>query len=384
MRTGWHGGALIFGLLPGLLLVPRAASAQHAGAAVVIREPVAGNLYLAGGTVDVRGEVEKDLVAAGGTITVERRVKGDVIVAGGAVDLRAPVLDDVRAAGGMVTVEGDVGGDLIVAGGRIDLTPATRVGGRTWLSGGSVHVAGRLDRELKVAARRIVVSGQVDGDVRLVGKDIAVRPSARIRGTLTYTSPYEAKIAPGAQIGGGVTRARSELVEGAPLASRVAAALLRLAMLLGLIVAGCVLVLLFPDFTASAAETIRSDPWKSLGLGVALLVAAPVAAVLLLITVVGIPLGLTVLALYGVALLVAYLVTAFFLGDLAGRLRRRERSSSHGRQIRLLIAALIGLGLLELIPTTGAISALLALVFGLGASTTRAYRAYAGGIRGAP
>jgi hypothetical protein len=64
-------------------------------------------------------------------------------------------------------------------------------------------------------------------------------------------------------------------------------------LLLALAVTGVVVVLFFPSFTASAATTIATDPWRSAALGVAMFVAAPVTAALLAITVLGLPLGVT-------------------------------------------------------------------------------------------
>jgi cytoskeletal protein CcmA (bactofilin family) len=364
-------------LVLGLLLVwSSAVPAQHAGGAVVVRDAAADNLYLAGGTVDVRAELAKDLVAAGGTVNVERLVKGDVTVAGGVVNIRGGVGDDIRAAGGVVTVEGDVAGDLVAVGGRVGLTPATRVGGRAWLAGGTVDVLGSVARELRIAAGTVTVSGRVDGDVRIAARDLTIGPAARIRGSLAYTSPRPARIDPAAQIEGTVSYQRAEAAVGA---GRAVWGALRLVLLLGLIAAGVVLYLLLPRFTVAAAGTIRSDPWRSLGLGFALLVATPVAVVLLMVTLVGIPLGLAVAALYCVALLVGYLIAALFLGDLGDRLLRRGAPPTTGSRLAFLVAALVALALLRLIPVAGGAVLFLALVLGLGAWTIRGYREFLGG-----
>jgi len=152
----------------------------------------------------------------------------------------------------------------------------------------------------------------------------------------------------------------------------------RALFLLGLMVAGIVLFLLLPNFTVSAARTIRSDPWKSLGLGFALLVATPVAGVLLMITILGVPLALTLFALYFVSLLLGFLTAAFFVGDIGVRLLRRGQELSKGWRILSLLAALIGLALLQWIPIVGGVILFLILLFGLGAWGLHMYRTYAG------
>ena len=91
-------------------------------------------------------------------------------------------------------------------------------------------------------------------------------------------------------------------------------------------VVGAIMLLAFPDFSASAALTLRSDPWKSLALGFALLLCIPVGGILFMVTIVGIPLGMLLLFFYPVMLLLGYLTGALFLADrVVGWLATRRR-----------------------------------------------------------
>jgi cytoskeletal protein CcmA (bactofilin family) len=361
----------VFGLL--LAAFPSVVPAQEAGPAVVIRGTLTDNIYVAGGTVDVRGDVQRDLVAAGGTIDIGQLVEGDVSVAGGSVRLSGRVGDDVRAAGGTVLVGGEVGGDVVAAGGTVTLAPETRIDGRVWLGGGRVVVAGRIGRELRVAAAAVSVAGEVGGDVHIAARTIEVLPTARIKGDFTYTSAGPASIDRGAQIQGRVTHERSDVAERAGRLGRVVSVVARAVLLAGLIVCGAVLLLLLPGFTVSAARTIGSNPWRSLGLGVIVLVVTPIAAVALVVTIIGIPLGLTAIALYTVALVLGYLTAAVFLGELGARLAGRGELSTGGRMLALALA-LVVLALIGLVPIVGGLVVALAIVAGLGASSHQAFR----------
>jgi cytoskeletal protein CcmA (bactofilin family) len=282
------------------LLVPAPALAQQAGASVVVRGPVHENLYVAGGEVDVRAEADADVVAAGGRVVIDGAVGRDVLAGGGDVTVRGRIGDDVRVVGGMVTVVAPVAGELLAAGGRVRLAPETTVGGRAWLAGGDVEVRGHIGKSLRVAGGRISLDGQVDGDVELAGGDIEIRSGARISGRLTYRSPREAKIDPAAQITGGVAYVQPKIPRAV---TRTTAIVVNVVGLLGLIVTGAVLLLLFPGVCAESARTIATHPWKSLGLGLAVLVVTPVVVMILFFTVFGIGLGLMALAAYAVALL---------------------------------------------------------------------------------
>src|SRR6266545_4592378 len=327
-------------LVSGVLcaLFPSALPAQETGATVILRGTLTDNTYVAGGTIDVLGDIERDLMAAGGTVGSQ------------------------------------VGGDVVAAGGTVTLAPEAQVGGRAWLSGGRVTVAGRVARELKVAAASASVAGAVDGDVRITAQTIEILPTARIKGDLAYMSAKPARIDPEAQIQGRVIYTQSDLPARAGRMALLMLVLARIGLLAGLVACGLILLWLFPGFTVSAARAIGRDPWRSLGLGFLLLITTPIAAIVLMITIIGIPVGLTLVALYAVALLLAYLTAAVFLGELGTRLVGRGPELSAGGRMLSLVLALIVLGLIGLIPIVGWIIVWLAVVTGLGAASQHAFR----------
>jgi cytoskeletal protein CcmA (bactofilin family) len=348
--------------------------AQEAGEAVRITGEIAEDVYAAGGTVDVLATVDGDVVAAGGRVTVGEGVSGDVMAAGGAVSVDASIGDDVRLAGGDIRLSGSVGGDAMAAGGNVTLAPDGSVKGRAWFSGGRVDVAGAVDRELKAAGGRIVLSGRVNGDVELTGRSISILDSAIINGDLVYRSPQEADIASGAQIRGTV---RYEPVEW-PTAAFVATLVgVGIAVLLSLIVTGMALFLMFPRFIANAVTTIRAEPWKSLGLGLAVFAATPVVISVLLFTVIGWLPAIVIGALYLILLLAGFLTGAFYVGDLGWRRLGRGEISKSGR-VWTFVVALIVIALLGLVPLLGALLLFALMLLGVGVFTLGLHRAYVG------
>jgi hypothetical protein len=161
--------------------------------------------------------------------------------------------------------------------------------------------------------------------------------------------------------------------------ARVAAWISLILFLLGLLVIGVVLIAAFPHFSSAAAANVRSHPWVALGLGFALVLCVPVAAVLFLITVVGAPLGLLLLFFYPVMLLLGYLTGALFLGDLTmGWLtRRRGRKLTATLRGAALAIALFLLWLAAKVPVAGGILVMMLLMLGLGAFWIQLHRGYA-------
>jgi cytoskeletal protein CcmA (bactofilin family) len=270
-----------------------------------------------------------------------------------------------------LSVGGEVGGEVVAVSGTVTLAPEAKVEGRAWLAGGTVTAAGRIGRELKVAAASVRIGGEVDGNVKIAARRIDILPTARIKGDLAYTSPTPARIDPGAQILGKVTHTRADLAQRATPIGRIVFVAARAVLLAGLIICGVILLLLLPGFTVSAARTIGGRPWRSLGLGFLLFFMIPIVAIVLMITIIAA--GLVVGALYPVTLLLGYLTTAVFLAERGGRLVGPRPELSTGGRIVALVVVLIVLAIVRLIPFIGWMIAWLAVVIGLGALGQQAF-----------
>jgi cytoskeletal protein CcmA (bactofilin family) len=359
---------------PALALLLLAAPAAGGGAAegrdlARARGTIRQDLYVAGPTVDVQAEVIGDVVAAGREVRIGEHVTGDVLVAGGQVTVAGRVEDDIRAAGGTVDVTADTGGDAIVAGGQVRLGPGTQVDGRAWLAGGDVSVDGAVAGDLRAAGATVRIAGHVAGDAHVAARQVEIAETARIDGVLRYRSPREAAIHPAAVVAGGVEATRLQEWDRV---SRLLIPAIGVG-LLGLFLVGLAIVLLVPGFGAAAAETAAREPWKSAGLGLAVLVLAPAVIVGLLATVVGIPLALAVLALYVVGLLVGLLTGVLWVGRVGAHLLGRAPASRAGWALALLLA-LVLVALIGAVPFVGPPVIALVMILGLGALTLAAVR----------
>jgi cytoskeletal protein CcmA (bactofilin family) len=277
-------------------------------------------------------------------------VNGDVIAAGGTITISGPVRGSVRSAGGNLTINGSVGEDVVAAGGMVDIAPNASVGRDILLGVSSATIASPVGRNMHANV----------GTLQLTER-------AMIGGNLRYTSNQEAAIASGAIVRGQIERSTPTANRSlSPLGWVGFIALRWLRSLVGLFILGLLLVLLFPDFSRSAVRTISNAPWRSLGLGVLLLIGIPIIALILLI--VGLFVGgwwlvLIALMLFGVVLVLGYIVAGLRLG-------RWVLTWIGQRQAHLALALLVGLALLtllSLVPFVGFVIALLAVLFGMGA-----------------
>ena len=335
--------------------------------------PAPRNVYTAGGEVRPAQPVRGDLVAAGGRIVLEQPVGGDAALAGGSVDVRAPVGDDLRVAGGSIGIENKVGGDLFAAGADVALRPGAVVTGAAELNAASIVVQGRIDGGLRGRAQKIVVDGEVAGPTHLVAERIELGANARLTGPLTYVSPAEIVRAEGAVVQGPVTREAAPgggparaAGQGSGSGGFGAPGAVALYVALFAITSG--FVLLMPRFTQAAAARLRAAPWTALGTGSVALVALPILTLLLFITLLGIPLGLALMALAPVLLLAGFAVGVLGLAGLPALASRGPaRADRAGPRLGRLALTLLLVLLVGLVPVAGALFISLLGLAGLGA-----------------
>ncbi|MGE3507748.1 MAG: hypothetical protein AB7N65_02560 [Vicinamibacterales bacterium] len=353
------------------LWLPAIAAPALAGAA-----PQRDNYYAAGETVDVTATVHGDAVVAGRTVTLSGPIEGDVLALGWQITLSAAAHDDVRLAGRRVQVSAPIAGDLTAAGGEILVEPTARVAGRAWLTGGVLHIGGSFERELRLAGGTVRLEGEFRQPVRVVAERLELAPGARLLSSLTYEGPVPAVVADGALVVGPTTyRAITEReAQDAHAFRLVSSAFFAIHLLL----AGLLLLWLMPVTAANLVSTLASVPGRSALAGLGLLVGAPAVAVLLVLTLIGVPIGLAVGALYVVALLVGLLVAALRIGEWeAGVFRWTEMGSIRQRRLAL-VAGVLTLAALRVVPVLGTLVVLASIMCGLGALGLTAWQAARG------
>jgi cytoskeletal protein CcmA (bactofilin family) len=309
-------------------------------------ERITDNLYVAAGEVAVEAPVDGDIFVAGGQIRVTGTIRDDLFVAGGNIQVEGPVQGDVRVAGGNISLRSDIGGDLLVAGGNVELLSGADVAGQVWASGGQVTIA------------------STTGPVMAQAGQLRLEETAHIRGDLRYTSREEAQIAAGATVDGETVRqALPGRQDRRGLAGALTGAGL-FALLVTLIMA-LLFIYVLPVKTAALAVSWRQNFGMNILWGLLFLLVTPILAVLLLISVVGMPLGIGVLLLYPIFLYIGQLTLVIAVGAWLRSWWDKDR----GLYVDW-VAAIIGVVatfIIALIPIIGALVLFIAYLAALGA-----------------
>jgi len=326
----------------GTALVRRGDDVLASGSEIRLADSVTGDLMVSAGDVQFAGATGGDYLGAAGNQVIGGRIAGDM-----------------RAAGGNVVVESLIERNATIAGGNIVLDESAAVERSAYLAGGTVRVDGRVGSALSATGGSVVLNGRVGGDVVVTAGELRVGPGAEIAGALRYSVPVdEVTIDPAARITG-------EVVVLPVRDWRRTWMLLRVLWALGFLVAGAVAVALFPRLAAAAADAVSEHPGMAALAGIMWLVLVPVAAAIVAVTLVGIPLAVIALLVWLVLAYLGRAVVALWLGRrILGEHAGEERA---GALLGFLVGAIILLLISGVVPVLGRLVLLAATIVGLGA-----------------
>lgn len=323
------------------------------------------NLWAAGAIVAARGTVRNDIRAAGAEVDVNASAGANIWAAGAIVNVEGQAGQNLYAAGARVNVNAIVGGKLSVAGARVVIGPGTEVTGLTRIGGADVLFAGTSRGAAEFYGDTVQIDGRITGDVHVRARNVAVGNGAIIDGNVIFETLNDPRIDVGATIRGQqtVTQPMPYRIDRRNYLVTMAGA-----VLFGVgagFVLGFVLLVAARQFVERAIGVIRDAPVSSAFVGLGVFVLVPLVATLIMVTIVGIPIGLLMLLAFPFMVTTGLVLAAFGLSD---RLMNSDRSSrSFLGRLLLLIVGLLIFAVIGLIPVLGFVVGILALLVGLGA-----------------
>ncbi|MBI4276246.1 hypothetical protein HY629_00190 [Candidatus Uhrbacteria bacterium] len=241
-------------------------------------ESVRGYTGTVGENITITTPVDGDLFVAANVLKIEAPVAGDVFAAAGTVVIDAPVQGSVRVAAQTLLVRKSIGGSLAVWGSDVHVIEGATIGRYLWADVDSL--------DLKSA---------VQGDVIYWGA----------------TAPL---IASEARIGGKTSVSVRPIVSAWQKFRSPAFLFQSLIALFGLYIVGLVLVLQVRRPTAAVMSAMIHVPLQSLAIGGATLFGTPLIILVLAVTLIGIPVALILMVLYGVLLYLTQVFVALTIG----------------------------------------------------------------------
>lgn len=269
-------------------------------------------------------------------------------------------------------------GSLAVVGGNVMIEEGAAVNGDVVVIGGNLTIDGNADGNVAIIGGNFSLSASVDGDVAVIGGQASLQETAVVAGDVTAVGG-QINRAPGAEVRGSVT-SNAPLVEipKAPDAPKLPAlpnvglnfnplweAFNIVLRALAVAAMGMLLTLFLQPQLERVADAVVRQPVIAGSFGLLTIVAAPLAAVIMAVTLVLIPAAVLVVLLLPLAWLFGMVALGGEVGERFAKAVNQiwppVLSAGFGTFLLVLVSGLIGM-----IPCIGWLFSLLATLFALG------------------
>jgi len=329
-------------------------------------ETVKGDVYFTGQEISVDGTVDGDLYVWGQEATIRGHVTGDVFLFVQSGRIEGQVDGNVRGACNNVTISGTVERSLMVWAQVIHVDSHGTVGRSLTSFSQTLGIDGKVGRDLLIRNQSTRIAGSIGGNIDEKSETLMIEDSAQVSGTIKYEGNKEPVVSKKAKLASEVqfihhVKHREEFGKS----SVVWALLLAAAFVLF----GLVLFLVMSSFSQEAVHAAESYG-ASLGLGVLVLFAVPIASLIACVTFVGLFIGFSTFVVWIIALFAAQTV----VGAVIGQWILGKTADTWGRIGRMAIGVLI-IRAVALLPHGGWIK-LIVLLWGIGAISLALYRRF--------
>ena len=309
-------GLVVASAVLGALAMPQAAMAadtEHGNPDYVLAagKVVKTDLIVAADSTRIDGEVDGDLIVFSSYVTVEGHVKGDVIAFGQEVRVNGTVDGNVRAWCQRLSIMGTVARNVMSWSETDDIVETGSVGGTLTAAGDKLDIDGKIAGDVLAFGNAFNLNGSLGHDLTYKGVNLTIGSGAEIKGKTKYTGRNQATVSPDAKMGSQIEFTQRKR---GPNYTEARYYWHRVLLWGASLLFGIVLLWLMPGFFFDATSACNRFG-LSTGLGVLFLIATPIAAVLVCVTIVGIGLGIATALVYVISLYAAQTFVGCWLGE---------------------------------------------------------------------
>jgi len=265
-----------------------------------------------------------------------------------------------------------LGGDLWAAGAKVSVDEQSSVANNGNVAAENVSIEGTIGKDLHTFAESTELSGTLGQDLEAFGANVRLMDTAHVTGNARLRVGSEDHLyrEEGARVDGEVTFL--DLPEEFEPRSRYATLefyLWKLAHLVSAVLVGLALLWLIPSLTNTSINGAMNG-LKLAGVGIIALVSVPIIAVLIAITIVGIPFSVVALFAWMLGIYLSQILIGVFIGRMIF-----SDSKFETNWVMIMIAGMASVIVVINLPAIGGAIGFVLTIVGLGLITTSVYDA---------
>ncbi len=323
-----------------------------------------GDFYGFSPTVTISGKAENDVYIGGGTVTINAPVTEDLTIIGGVVQIHGEVGDDVRIVGGEVTLGKVVKGDVVVLGGSLTILSTATIEGDVLFMGGDLTIEGNVIGSIHGTSENVRINAEVGGDILYsVSKSFTVGDNAVISGNIMYEGFTDIVRAQGANIIGEIHKTEMLTNTGNVFFKVI------VFQICVLIFGAFALYLMCRSYVQVGIEKTEGT-LSTLGLiGLGTFLIVPFVSTILMVSVVGLLIGILLFLLFGFMVLLAVISSPIMVGYYVQKVLTKNRTI----RFSTILMGVIVFCLLGVIPYVGGLLIIACVFIMLGVISTSLY-----------
>lgn len=316
---------------------------SNANENITLDETINGDSALAGQNIDLKGDIQGIGFMAGETITHEGKSLYGFI------------------AGNNINIKGEIEKSLYIAGNNIIFDKNAKIGNDAQIAGENITLEGQINRDINGYASNIVIKEgtTIKGNINLNANKITIENNVIINGTLKYNEDATISIKNKDNIGK-IKTTKAEIEKKVDTKKLVSS-------MINIIIVFLVLVILLPKTvektTTNYLNKNLTGYLRSMGTGILLLICIPIICLMLLISNIGVALGLITSCIYIIGLYLSYIYSGVIFGNL---LLVKLLKLNSNKYLSGIIGILL-IKVLSIIPIIGVIVSVVAIIIGLDA-----------------
>ena len=373
MRARYLIRTFLLGLAALAVASPMAAAGgmdgwDRIGAKVDIIGDNSGSISGAGFDISVKGMTRQSVRLMGGTVQYDGHTDENLWVAGYDVDISGEVVRDATIWGNKILLNAFVGGSATLRGSEIVIEENAAISQGFYASADKVTFGGASIGPVELSGREVIFSGSARSGLVIRALSVKITDAARITGDVTIHATGQPDISTEAKISGRVVTGRmgqwqvmrrtygKRLIVSISLAFIAAMA----TFITGLFTLGLARNGVEKIIDNMVEQTFKCGIW-----GVSALIAIPLLASLLMLTLIGAPLAATLIMTLPLIVLLALSATGFAAGEWI--FNRTGDEMSLLQRILSLGTGLLIIAIAAILPYVGTVFLALAIIFGTGA-----------------
>ena len=309
--------------------------------------------FYASEKVLINEQQEYSVFAAGDEVKTNSFIDGAAFIAGFDVEI-ASSQDVLFTVGEEIKISGAYTKDAFIVGTELEIENSEIRD--LFAFAEEIKIKSPITHNAYLAGTKIVIDSEIMGNLSLAAEKIELTENAKINGTLKYPEYAKITVAETAV----VNNTKTYKVEETNTTNMMTEFESFMMSYISILVVGFIMLPLFKKlFTRIKKEELSvKNIAKKTAIGFAILIVAPIAVIVALISLIGMPLSLILLALYIMAIYTSIIPSGYFL---ASKMFKDKIKNEY----LLLVIGIAAIKLLEYVPVIGGFIALISLCLGI-------------------